>query len=58
MSEKIPYIGKIVQNGGSYQISVPKNIRDLLNLQKGDMLRVEVTALDSNGNPKNADARI
>lgn len=54
MSEKLPYVGKIVKNGNSYQIVVPANIREHLQLQKGDMIKVEISVLDSTGNPKNA----
>lgn len=39
---KIVYFGKMVKVGNSYSITIPKDIRTALELNKGDFLRIEI----------------
>lgn len=54
--EKLPYVRPIVKNGTGLQVSIPAEIIEYLNLNKGDLVEVEISTIPKKEmqNPKDA----
>lgn len=47
MAKKLPeYVGKVVQNGHSFHLSIPAYMRRYLKLEKGDVMKVQLTLVE------------
>jgi hypothetical protein len=52
MTDKtLKYIGKVVSYGNSLHVAIPKPIREFANLNKGDILKIELCRMENHKNP-------
>lgn len=51
---RIAYFTHIVMRGNSYCITIPKEIRTIIEADRGDLLRIEVEKIDTNLHDDNA----